>query len=280
MAAFSQPAPIGQASHFLFTCPARLCSPRKQFRLLPFCETRPRSDAFWFFSSIPSALLALCMSYPGYSRFIWQLARPGNDLLRLFRPAGNVLAESTVPADAAVQIFDILPDTLEEALKSFAQQARVEVSFDSAEAKGMMTQGLQGKFTVQAGLDHLLAGTGLEATPQADGYAVKKTSTSPSPAATAPSEGVSVLPSVVVSASKGRRVHRCGNGHGNQDQYAFARCAAIHHCRDAGSDQGPEHAEHGRCGSLCSWCHHGARRRQRRFDGHQGQPVNWGLFYG
>ena len=68
----------------------------------------------------------------------------------------------------------------------------------------MMTQGLQGKFTVQAGLDQLLAGTGLEATPQADGYAVKKTSTSPSPAATAPSEGVSVLPSVVVSASKGR----------------------------------------------------------------------------
>ena len=121
-----------------------------------------------------------------------------------FALPGNVLAESTVPADAAVQIFNILPDTLEEALKSFAQQARVEVSFDSAEAKGMMTQGLQGKFTVQAGLDHLLAGTGLEATPQADGYAVKKTSTSPSPAATAPSEGVSVLPSVVVSASKGR----------------------------------------------------------------------------
>ena len=86
-----------------------------------------------------------------------------------FALPGNVLAESTVPADAAVQIFDILPDTLEEALKSFAQQARVEVSFDSAEAKGMMTQGLQGKFTVQAGLDQLLAGTGLEATPRRTG---------------------------------------------------------------------------------------------------------------
>src|SRR4051794_28722825 len=100
----------------------------------------------------------------------------------------NVLAESTVPAAAAVPTFNILPDTLEEALKSFMQQAGVKVSFDSAEVKGLMTQGLQGKFTVQAGLDQLLVGTGLEAAPQADGYAVKKTPTPPQ-AATAPSGG-------------------------------------------------------------------------------------------
>jgi catecholate siderophore receptor len=122
--------------------------------------------------------------------------------LSLALPA-NVLADSTISAAVVVQTFDILPNTLDEALNQFARQTDIKLSFDAAETKEIMTQGLQGNFTVQAGLDQLLAGTGLEATPEANGYTVKKAPTSP-PAATASSEGATVLPSVVVSASKGR----------------------------------------------------------------------------
>lgn len=115
-----------------------------------------------------------------------------------------VLAETTAPEQPAVQTFDILPNTMEEALKGFAQQAGVRIFFDAGEVKGLMSQGLQGKFTVEAGLTRLLAETGLEASPRSDGYAVKKTPGPLPPASAAPPGGITVLPSLVVSASRGR----------------------------------------------------------------------------
>ena len=116
----------------------------------------------------------------------------------------EVFAESAIAAGAAVQEFSILPNTLEDALKRFAQQSGIKILFDPAEMKGLMTQGLEGKFTVQAGLNQLLIGTSLQAVSQGDGYAVKKSAGSPPPSGTALPAGVTVLPSLVVSASRGR----------------------------------------------------------------------------
>jgi catecholate siderophore receptor len=118
----------------------------------------------------------------------------------------DVHAESAIASSNAIHTFNIRPNPLEDALNRFAQQAGIKLSFDAAEIKGLMTQGLQGDFTVQAGLTQLLTGSGLEAVPQADGYAVKKSQESPAsaPATTASSGNVTVLPSLVVSASRGR----------------------------------------------------------------------------
>jgi catecholate siderophore receptor len=118
----------------------------------------------------------------------------------------SVYAESAITADDAKHTFNILPNPLEDALNRFAQQTDIKLSFDAAEIKGLMTQGLQGDFTVQSGLDRLLTGSGFQAMPQADGYAIKKTRESMTNAApdAASSGGVTVLPSVVVAASKGR----------------------------------------------------------------------------
>ena len=73
-----------------------------------------------------------------------------------------------------MQSFNILPNPLADALNLFAEQTGIKLSFDAAEIKGSMTQGLQGDFTVQAGLARLLTGSGFQAVPQADGYAIEK----------------------------------------------------------------------------------------------------------
>ncbi|WP_143053108.1 TonB-dependent siderophore receptor [Nitrosovibrio tenuis] len=120
--------------------------------------------------------------------------------------AYDARAESASAADTAVQSFNILPSPLEDTLNRFAQQTGITLSFNAAEIKGLMTQGLQGDFTVQAGLNQLPIGSGLQAVPQANGYAIKRTqeSTASAPSGTASSSGVPVLPPLVVSASKGR----------------------------------------------------------------------------
>ena len=117
-----------------------------------------------------------------------------------------VYAETAITAEDAKYTFNILPNPLEDALKRFAQQTSIKLSFDAAEIKGIMTQGLQGDFTVQSGLDRLLIDSGFQVMPQADGYAIKKMQESTANAApsAASSSGVTVLPSVVVAASKGR----------------------------------------------------------------------------
>jgi catecholate siderophore receptor len=114
---------------------------------------------------------------------------------------GDAYAESAIAAVNTKQTFNILPSRLEDALNHFAQQTGIKLSFHVAETKGLMTQGLQGDFTVQAGLDRLLTGSGFQAMPQADGYAIKKMQESTANAApgAASSSGVIVLPSLTVS---------------------------------------------------------------------------------
>lgn len=104
----------------------------------------------------------------------------------------GVFAETSIPA--AVQAYDISisSGSLETALDQFAKQAGINVSFAATDVKGIATQELKGSFTAQAGLNHLLAGSGLQAVPQAGGFVIRKS--------TAADNQVAILPPVNVTA--------------------------------------------------------------------------------
>ena len=84
---------------------------------------------------------------------------------------------ATVIVENNTQVFSIAANSMEDALNRFAKQAGIKISFSNIEVKGLMTHGLNGNFTIQDGLKHLLAGSNLEMIRQADGFTVKRTST-------------------------------------------------------------------------------------------------------
>ena len=84
---------------------------------------------------------------------------------------------ATVIVESNTQVFSIAANSMEDALNRFAKQTGIKISFSNIEVKGLMTQGLNGNFTIQDGLKHLLVGSNLEMIPQADGFTVKRTST-------------------------------------------------------------------------------------------------------
>ena len=84
---------------------------------------------------------------------------------------------ATVIVESNTQVFSIAANSMEDALNRFAKQTGIKISFSNIEVKGLMTHGLNGNFTIQDGLKHLLAGSNLEMIPQADGFTVKRTST-------------------------------------------------------------------------------------------------------
>jgi catecholate siderophore receptor len=119
--------------------------------------------------------------------------------LMFFGAAAMVLphaafAESRVGTRTDVQVYDISAGPLEDALDRFAKQSGINLSFAAADVKGIRTQGLNGNFSVQRGLKHLLAQSGLEAVPQSNGYVLKKL-----PAVL--SDQPAALPPINVSAS-------------------------------------------------------------------------------
>ncbi len=83
-------------------------------------------------------------------------------------------AESGVGDSTHAHPYNISAGPLEDALNHFARQTRVKLSFAAADVKDIATQGLNGNFSVQGGLNRLLTGSGLEAVPQANGYTVRK----------------------------------------------------------------------------------------------------------
>ena len=110
----------------------------------------------------------------------------------------SALAESHIVAQAPEVTYSIPAGSLEDALHRFAQQTGTTISFVAADVKDVTTQGLNGKFSVQDGLERLLAGSNLQAVPQADGYIVKKSVSSDSGA---PAGISAILPEVVVTAT-------------------------------------------------------------------------------
>ncbi len=78
-------------------------------------------------------------------------------------------------AAAATKTFDVPAGPLAQAIGQFAQQAGVFVSGASDLAQGQSSPGVKGAHSVPAGFAALLAGTGLEAAPQANGgYALRR----------------------------------------------------------------------------------------------------------
>ena len=84
--------------------------------------------------------------------------------------AGPIVTSNTLP------VFNISPDSMEDALNRFAKQTGLRISFSPVEVEGLMTHGLKGNFSILDGLNHLLAGSNLEIIPQADGFIIRQAS--------------------------------------------------------------------------------------------------------
>jgi iron complex outermembrane receptor protein len=99
----------------------------------------------------------------------------------------------TSPAPAASITFAIAAGPLDAALERFARSTGVNLSYDAALLNGASTRGLNGNYSVAAGLALLLTGSGLEAVAQNGGYALKKQAAS--------ADGAAVLPTITVKAA-------------------------------------------------------------------------------
>lgn len=104
------------------------------------------------------------------------------------------MAESNIVAQASAVTYSIPAGSMADALNRFAQQAGVSISFAAADVKDVATKGLNGKFSVQEGLEHLLADSGLQWASQEEGYLVRKQPRGVS-------EQPTVLPPIRVTAS-------------------------------------------------------------------------------
>lgn len=112
--------------------------------------------------------------------------------------SGAAVAQSNIVASTAVQTYNISAGSLQTALISFVKQADVKVFTDPALLSGKTTQGLQGNYTAQDGLKHLLGDSGLQAVPQGNGYLVQKLQIAQSDIGQTEKE--STLPTITVSA--------------------------------------------------------------------------------
>lgn len=84
------------------------------------------------------------------------------------------LAAAQAPAapaatGAAFRAYRIPPGPLDEALTRFARQAGITLSFTPAQVSGLRTRGIDGSYSLEAGLAALLAGTGQAARPLPQG---------------------------------------------------------------------------------------------------------------
>ena len=105
---------------------------------------------------------------------------------------------SSLVNDVTEQTYEISAGPLKDALENFKKQTEANISYDAKNIEGITTQGLNGKFSIQEGLDFLLVESGLQAVPQDGGYIVKKVeATKPD---TQSSENTTILPVVKVAA--------------------------------------------------------------------------------
>jgi len=93
--------------------------------------------------------------------------------------------------------YQIPAGSLSRVLSQFAAEAGIALSVDGALTEGRQSAGLQGRYTVTAGLAALLANTGLEAATVSDGgYTLRKADVQ-----SQPSSNAEQLPEVQVSAA-------------------------------------------------------------------------------
>lgn len=87
-------------------------------------------------------------------------------------------------AASEVRSYDLPSGPLGEVLNRFARQSGLALSFPPAQVQGKVSQGLRGNHSSQAGLNRLLAGTGLVARATASGFVL-----APIPEGAAPAPG-------------------------------------------------------------------------------------------
>ncbi len=108
----------------------------------------------------------------------------------------ETFAQSPEANSAEEKMYNIQAGTLVDALNQFSTQSGVNFIVDPASIQGIMTFGIQGSYDIQTGLNELLSGSGLQAVPEGDGYAIQ--------ALNAPSsseENIATLPSIEVTAT-------------------------------------------------------------------------------
>jgi len=89
-------------------------------------------------------------------------------------PAGAPLAQGGGAGVSAAVAFDIAAGPLADALDRFARQAGVSVVYDAADVRDARSPALRGSYTVPAGLQALLAGTGFQVRAGEAGYRVER----------------------------------------------------------------------------------------------------------
>jgi iron complex outermembrane receptor protein len=99
---------------------------------------------------------------------------------------------------AQTRTYNIPAGTLEDVLNRFGRESGIMLSFRPETTVGHASKGLKGSYTVQVGLDALLAGTGIDATQQANGGYLLSGGRAAAGAAEA---GAMTLPAVKVNAS-------------------------------------------------------------------------------
>ena len=104
------------------------------------------------------------------------------------------LAESEPKNAAPTQSYNIQAGYLYDALMQFSQQAGIRLAINPDMLQGKVTPGLIGNFEIKAGLDQLLAGSGLQLVQRAEGFAITE-------APPASNEQVTTLPSIQVTAT-------------------------------------------------------------------------------
>ncbi|WP_416390910.1 TonB-dependent receptor [Alloalcanivorax xenomutans] len=99
-----------------------------------------------------------CRPFPSLGRSLLVILSLGLPLLPVAAQAQNAAANAE-----ARQRYNIPAGPLEAALNRFGQQARILLSFSPELVKDLRSPGLNGSYTVADGLQHLLAGTALQA---------------------------------------------------------------------------------------------------------------------
>ncbi|PAU75310.1 TonB-dependent siderophore receptor [Halomonas salipaludis] len=84
-------------------------------------------------------------------------------------PATGLAQDAAGQGATTQQGYSIAAGQLDTALNRFAVMADIEIAFDAALTGGVQTAGLQGHYSVDEGLQRLLAGTGLAAVRRTDG---------------------------------------------------------------------------------------------------------------
>ncbi|WP_239253662.1 STN domain-containing protein, partial [Candidatus Nitrotoga sp. M5] len=91
--------------------------------------------------------------------------------------SGIAVAKTNINASSAVHAFKIPPGSLKVGLDRFVTQEGIKLSYGNEEIKGKQTLGVNGNYTVQDGLNRLLARSKLQAELQGDVYVVQKLGT-------------------------------------------------------------------------------------------------------